>query len=141
MRLNHHYFVTYLTSWQLKLSSSWYMVLSLNPDLGPHFIVHIKIDWLIVVYRHVSGYCSSIGYTLKIYKESSCLIYLICFCLRIVLFNTYCVVFLFCLSPLPFSLDCPSILIAPSVFSNVYLYSILSSVHNSDASVFLYFTF
>ena len=25
-------------------------------------------------------------------------------------------------------------------FSNVYLYSILSSVHNSDASVFLYFT-
>ena len=86
-------------------------------------------------------YCSYIGYTLKVYKESSCLIYLICFCLRMVVFNTYCVVLLFCLSPWPFSLDCPSILITPSVFSNVYLYSILSSVQNSDASVFLYFTF
>jgi len=36
--------------------------------------------------------------------------------------NTYCVVFvLFVLVLLPVSLDCP-FLIAPSVFSNVYLY-------------------
>jgi len=47
------------------------------------------------------------------------------FCLRTVVSNTYCVVFLFCLfhpvyPTLPVSLDCP-FLIAPSVFSNVYL--------------------
>ena len=46
----------------------------------------------------------------------------LCVCLRIVVSNTYCVVFLFCLSlsMLPVFLDYP-ILIAPSVFSNVYL--------------------
>jgi len=45
----------------------------------------------------------------------------VCVCLRIVVSNTYCVVFLFCFSSsmLPVSLDCP-FLIAPSVFSNVY---------------------
>ena len=45
------------------------------------------------------------------------------FCLRIVVSNTFCfVVSLFCLSStmFPISLDCP-FLIAPSVFSNVYL--------------------
>ena len=49
-------------------------------------------------------------------------------CLRIVLSNTYCVVFLFCFSSpsvpypmLPVSLDCP-FLIALSIFSKVYLY-------------------
>jgi hypothetical protein len=31
-------------------------------------------------------------------QEYSCLIYVICVCLRIVVSNTYCVVFLFCLS-------------------------------------------
>ena len=53
--------------------------------------------------------------------------YVICVCLRIVVSNTYCVVFLFCLSSscvpypmLPVSIYCP-FLIAPSVFSNVYL--------------------
>ena len=55
-----------------------------------------------------------------------CLIYIICVCLRIVVFNTYCVVFLFCLFSscvtLPVSLDCP-FLIVLSVFSNVYLIS------------------
>ena len=46
----------------------------------------------------------------------------LCVCLRIVVSNTYFVVFLFCLSlsMLPVFLDYP-ILIAPSVFSNVYL--------------------
>jgi hypothetical protein len=49
--------------------------------------------------------------------------YVICVCLRIVVSNTYCVVFLFCLSSscvpypmLPVSIYCP-FLIAPSVFS------------------------
>jgi len=49
----------------------------------------------------------------------------ICFCLRMVVSNTYCVVFLLCLSKscVPYVAsfsDCP-FLITPSVFSNVYL--------------------
>jgi hypothetical protein len=60
--------------------------------------------------------------------EGSCLIYIIRVCLRIVVSNIYCVVFfvlfvfvLFLVYPLlPVSLDCP-FLIAPSVFSNIYL--------------------
>jgi hypothetical protein len=50
-------------------------------------------------------------------------------CVYIVMSNTCCVLFLFCLSclrlvypMLPYSLDC-SFLIAPSVFSNVHLYT------------------
>ena len=58
--------------------------------------------------------------------ETSCLIYVICgFYLRIVVSKTYCVVFLFCLSsscvPYIASFSGLSFLIAPSVFSNVYL--------------------
>ena len=57
-------------------------------------------------------------------QESSCLIYVICVWLHIVVSKAYCIVFLFCLSSscvpmLPVSLDC-RILIAPSVFSNLY---------------------
>ena len=56
--------------------------------------------------------------------EGSCLIYVICVCYRIVMSNTYCVVFLFCCLRLVYpmlsvSLDFP-FLIAPSVFSNLY---------------------
>ena len=58
--------------------------------------------------------------------EGSCLIYVIFVCLRIVVSNTYCVVFMLCFSSscllypmLPVSLDCP-FLIAPSAFSNLY---------------------
>jgi hypothetical protein len=51
--------------------------------------------------------------------------YVICVCLRIVVSNKYWVIFSLCLSSscaplLPVSFDCP-FLIAPSVFSNVYL--------------------
>jgi hypothetical protein len=52
-------------------------------------------------------------------------IYVICVCLHIVVSNTYCVVFLFCLPSScvpymsPVSLDC-HFLIASSLFSNVY---------------------
>jgi len=58
-------------------------------------------------------------------KRSSCLIYVICVCLRIVVSNTYCVVFLFCFSSscVPYIasfLDC-LFLITPSVFSNVFI--------------------
>jgi hypothetical protein len=63
------------------------------------------------------------------FRRGACLIYVIFVCLSVVVSNTYCVVFLFCLSSfllrlvypmLPVSLDCP-FFIAPSVFSNVYL--------------------
>ena len=59
-----------------------------------------------------------------VYRGGSCLIYVICACLRIVVSNTYCAVFLFDFlrfvnTMLSVSLDCPS-LIAPSGFSNVY---------------------
>ncbi len=57
--------------------------------------------------------------------EGSCLIYVICTCLRIVVSKTYCVVFLFCLSSSCVSYVASfsglSIVIAPSVFSSVYL--------------------
>jgi hypothetical protein len=46
--------------------------------------------------------------------DNSCLVYVICVCLRIVVSNTYCVVFLFCFSS---SLD-SLFLIVPSVFYN-----------------------
>ena len=63
---------------------------------------------------------------LQLFVESSCLIYVICICLRIVLSKTYCVLFLVCFSsccvPVSVSLDCP-FLIVPSVFSNAYLVS------------------
>ena len=59
--------------------------------------------------------------------EGSCLINVICICLRIVVSNTYCGVFfvlfffvLCTLYMLPVSLDCP-LLIVPSVFTNVCL--------------------
>ena len=57
--------------------------------------------------------------------ERSCLIYDICVYLHIVVSNTYCIAFCFvCLRlvylMLSVSLDCP-FLIAPSIFSNVYL--------------------
>ena len=48
------------------------------------------------------------------------LIYLICVCVRIVLSNTYCVVFLRLVHPmLTVSLDC-TFVIAPSVLSDIY---------------------
>jgi hypothetical protein len=54
-----------------------------------------------------------------------CYLRSLCF-FSIVVSNTYCVVFLFCFSSsmLPVSLDCPFV-IAPSIFSNVYLQYIL----------------
>ena len=53
----------------------------------------------------------------------SCLIYVICVCLRIVVSNTYCVVFLLSLCCVSYvaSFTGLCILIARSVFSNVYL--------------------
>ena len=60
-------------------------------------------------------------FTFSCLLEGSNLVYVISVYLHLVVSNTYCVVFLFCLSSsmLPVSLDCP-FLIAPSVFFNMY---------------------
>ena len=60
-------------------------------------------------------------FTSSCLQEESCRIYIIRVCLRIVVSNTYCAVFLFCLASfmLPVSLDFPC-LIVTSVFSNVH---------------------
>jgi hypothetical protein len=67
----------------------------------------------------------SVRLYLQLFVGSSCLIYVICICLRLVVSTIYCVVFLFC-----FSLSCVPMLpvflgrqflFALSVFSNVYL--------------------
>ena len=71
-------------------------------------------------------------FTSSCLQEGSCLIYVIFVCLRIVVSNTYCVVFfalffvVLCLvyPMLPVSLDCP-FLIAPSAFSNLYFINTL----------------
>ena len=58
---------------------------------------------------------------LQLFVKVFVLLYVICACLQIVASNTYCiVVFFFSSSMLSVSLDC-LFLIAPSVFSNVYL--------------------
>jgi hypothetical protein len=61
----------------------------------------------------------------QIVFTSSCLIYVVCVCLCIVVPNTYCVVFLFCFSSscvaFVASFSGLSFLIASSVFANVYL--------------------
>ena len=59
-------------------------------------------------------------FTSSCQQERSCLIYVSCGCLRIVVSNTLCVVFVFCLSSvcvpyLPVTLDCP-FLIIPLVY-------------------------
>ena len=75
-----------------------------------------------------------VGYYNFIHKSVcyrySCLIYVICICLRVLVSNTYCVVFFFVsrVYPiLPVSLGCP-FLIAPSVFSDVYYQTILAKL-------------
>ena len=75
---------------------------------------HIKYVWFV--------------FTSSCLSEGACLIYIICFCMCIVLSNTCCVVFLFFFlrlvyPMLPVSLVC-TFLIVPSVFSNVYIRNI-----------------
>ena len=65
-------------------------------------------------------------FTSSCLKENSCLIYVICVCLRKVVFNRYGVVFLLCLfsSCVPFIgsfLGLSICFTVPSVFSDVYL--------------------
>jgi hypothetical protein len=69
----------------------------------------------------------SVRLYLQLFVWGSCLFYVMCVCLPIVVSNTYCVVvffsvFFWCFvyPILPVSLDYP-LFIAPSVFSDVYL--------------------
>jgi hypothetical protein len=56
--------------------------------------------------------------------DCTCLIYVVCHCLRIVVSNSYCVVLLLCVTSCCVFFVCHPMLpflIGPSVFSNVYL--------------------
>ena len=78
---------------------------------------------------------------LQLFVWGSCLFNTMCMCLRIVVSNTYCVVFfcsclpcVLCLPMLPVSLDYP-FFIAPSVLSDVYL-TVLWIFHPSQTLQF-----
>jgi hypothetical protein len=61
--------------------------------------------------------------------------YVICACLRKVVSNTYCILFLFCFS----SSCCQCRLMTPSMFSNVYLiYELYINHHMTVARTFTY---
>ena len=91
------------------------------------------MNWRVVMSFTISTH-SMFGSSLpSLFVGGLCFIYVICVCLRIVVSNTYCAVFLFVFSRLVFVcvssscvpyvasfLDCP-FLISPLVFSNVYL--------------------
>ena len=71
------------------------------------------------------GLCYGVRYdfrinTMLVSSFAPVVCYVIYACFLKVVSNTYCVVFYLSSSMLPISLDCP-ILIAPTVFSNVYL--------------------
>ena len=87
-----------------------------------------EIVLFIIVSIYLSAYKNDVRFvfTSSSLYDDECL-YVICVCLRLVVSNTCCVMFLFC-----FSLSCVpyvagfsglSCLIAPSVFSNVYVMS------------------
>ena len=65
------------------------------------------------------------AFTSSCLQESSCLTYVLCACLHSVVFNKYCVVFLFCFSsscvPYVASFSGLPILVVPSLFSNIDL--------------------
>ena len=79
-------------------------------------------------------------FTSSCFHESSCLIHLISVCLRIVGFNTYCVVFFFVLCTLCFSFSWLSFLL-PLRYSFIYTFY-LSRVHVfRNIMVFIYYQF
>ena len=87
-----------------------------------------SVMWCPLWFPHTTMFGASVY--LPLFVWGSCLIYVICVRLHIVVSNTYSVVFMFWFSSscftvrmLPVSLDCP-FLITPSVFSKVYLYKI-----------------
>ena len=65
---------------------------------------------------------------LQLFVWDTCLIYVICVCLRIVVSNTYCVVFLFCFSsscvPYVASFSGLSIFSLPLRYSPTFIYKI-----------------
>ena len=107
---------------------------SLRPDLLAVFQLYCYFQHLLAVFQllllpgllGLRLRCFNI--TFQLYRggqfywvEGSCLIYAICVCWRIMMSNAYCVVFFSRLVYLMFaSFSGLSILIAPSIFSNVY---------------------
>jgi cell division protein FtsW (lipid II flippase) len=88
---------------------------------------HMSVDWAYLMTAHVCwlwAYLMTAHLTMSVPDDGTCLIYFICVCLRIVVSNTYCVVFLFCFFFVLCTLCCQFLwivfFIAPSVFSNVY---------------------
>ena len=88
------------------------------------YYVSLPSDFHVVVSVTISAW-NDVGFvfTSSCLWERSCFIYVICVCVRIVVSNTYCVVFLFCLSlscvsyvASLFGLDCP-FMITSSVFA------------------------
>ena len=81
---------------------------SVYPSRAPEFNpgVHVPLLFSFLCFPIMFG--SSLAPLVCRY-DGSCLIYVICVCLSVVVSNTYCVVFLFCLSSsmLAVSLDCP----------------------------------
>ena len=96
------------------------------------YYVSLRFEFRVLMSVTISAYkLCSVRFSLQLFVWGSCLIYVICVCLCIVVSNTYCVVF--CIfrrlvyPMLPVSLNYP-FLILSSVFSKVYL---LDSMHTS----------
>ena len=98
----------------------------------------LRVLWCVVIpLRFPQKHDVRFVFTYRCVYDGSCLIYVTCVCLRIVVSNTYCVeffalfIFVLCLMcpMLPVSLDCP-FLIVPLVSSNVYLSMIKLHTYN-----------
>jgi len=97
-----------------------------NPRVTEHEVHAMKNIYkyktIICTYFYFK-FISLIDELMVIREANLCLIYVICVCWRMVVSNTYCVVFLFCFSsscvPYVASFSGLSIVDYPSVFSNV----------------------
>jgi hypothetical protein len=107
----------------LKAKSYWHTLTSTNWNILKTIVYNFTPCYIHFVYFF---------FTFSCLYDGSCPIYVICICFRILVFNTYWFVFLFCCLclvylMLPVSLDC-TFVIASSLFSNLYLSLNLFSV-------------
>ena len=96
------------------------------------YLIQLRISWLVSLvcllpFPHKKR-CSVLLY-LQLFVGGFMSLYVMCVCLRIVVANTYCLLFLFWLfsSCVPYvaSFSGLSILLAPLVFSNIYFQALL----------------
>jgi hypothetical protein len=124
-----HISVDYERTWWRHMSvdreRTWWRHMSV--DYERTWWRHMSVDWAYLMTAHVCwlwAYLMTAHLTMSVPDDGTCLIYFICVCLRIVVSNTYCVVFLFCFFFVLCTLCCQFLwivfFIAPSVFSNVY---------------------